>query len=258
MANVKIFKDATQGYIELDKKYVINLIDTYEMQRLKDVAQTGIRPVYTGASHDRFSHSLGVYNIGQKIIKAFIENVIGSLEKSGVAKSEDIKKYLIAYKEYYAVACLLHDIGHSPYSHNFEYLYENAYLSLDERDTNQDRRNVDYIDEEELARIIKARDSNEKKFKEKNNFYLKNRVYEELKNFYEQFNPSDGGIDDLTCPIGVEKIKGADHELMGAFQILTSKKLQLAIQNVISPYFPSSKGVQISYPVILTMALLFA
>ena len=91
MANVKIFKDATQGYIELDKKYVINLIDTYEMQRLKDVAQTGIRPVYTGASHDRFSHSLGVYNIGQKIIKAFIENVIGFLEKSGVAKSEDIK-----------------------------------------------------------------------------------------------------------------------------------------------------------------------
>ena len=88
MANVKIFKDATQGYIELDKKYVINLIDTYEMQRLKDVAQTGIRPVYTGASHDRFSHSLGVYNIGQKIIKAFIENVIGSL-KGEAADGED-------------------------------------------------------------------------------------------------------------------------------------------------------------------------
>lgn len=43
MQKNKIFQDSTQGYISVPEKYVLKLIDTEEVQRLKDVSQTGLR-----------------------------------------------------------------------------------------------------------------------------------------------------------------------------------------------------------------------
>jgi len=90
-------KDVIFGNIELTPAESA-LIDTPEMQRLRYVKQTGlVYLVYPGATHSRFEHSLGTMHITKEIAKEM------GLEKEEV--------------EMLAVAGLLHDIGHGPFSH---------------------------------------------------------------------------------------------------------------------------------------------
>jgi len=90
-------KDAIFGNIELTPAESM-LLDTPEMQRLRYVRQTGLAYlVYPGATHSRFEHSLGTMHITKEI-----------------AKEMDLEKEEV---EMLAVAGLLHDIGHGPFSH---------------------------------------------------------------------------------------------------------------------------------------------
>ena len=128
MQKNKIFQDSTQGYISVPEKYVLKLIDTEEVQRLKDVSQTGLRALYSGATHDRFSHSMGVYHIGCQIYDSFIDNISQALNKEQLKK---IKKLLDEWRELFHVACLLHDIGHPAFSHTLEFLLNSPYVCID-------------------------------------------------------------------------------------------------------------------------------
>jgi len=90
-------KDAIFGNIELTP-IESKLLDTPEMQRLRYVKQMGLAYlVYPGATHSRFEHSLGTMHITKVIAKEM------GLEEEEV--------------EMLAVAGLLHDIGHGPFSH---------------------------------------------------------------------------------------------------------------------------------------------
>jgi len=90
-------KDAIFGNIELTPIESM-LLDTPEMQRLRYVKQTGLAYlVYPGATHSRFEHSLGTMHITKEI-----------------AKEMDLENEEV---EMLAVAGLLHDIGHGPFSH---------------------------------------------------------------------------------------------------------------------------------------------
>lgn len=103
--------DSVHGNIYIDRTLVERIIDTPEFQRLRRVEQTSTRAIFPSARHDRFIHSLGVYYIGTLIVK--------QLEKTGIIKviNEDLFKNL---SQVYLIACLLHDIGHAPFSHTFE------------------------------------------------------------------------------------------------------------------------------------------
>lgn len=107
----KSIKDAIHGYIVLEEPFW-RIVDTAEFQRLKWVEQTSYRVLYPSARHDRFIHSIGVYHLGQKAIKGFINNS----EKSDI---EIINKN----KNSFLLACILHDVGHAPFSHTCEDLY---------------------------------------------------------------------------------------------------------------------------------------
>ena len=131
MTKVKLFKDASQGYINLYDRYVTHLIDTFEMQRLKDVAQTGMRPIFSGATHDRFSHSLGVFNNAVKMYHAFSSNLLAGLSGQDNGFEQNVRRRLEIYEEYYLIACILHDIGHPAYSHTYEYLYNDNTVLLE-------------------------------------------------------------------------------------------------------------------------------
>ena len=122
----KIIRDAVHGYIHIDTEY-FKLIDTPNFQRLKRLEQTNSRPVYPCAHHDRFVHSLGVFHLGKMAISYIEEN-----------SKEEIKNKVLweRAKKSFELACLLHDIGHSPFSHTFEYAF------LEEKDNN----NVSSID----------------------------------------------------------------------------------------------------------------
>ncbi len=74
----------------------LSIIETPEVQRLRRISQIGFSSmVYPGATHTRFTHSLGTMGITKEMHR----NIYGT------------------DKEELALAALLHDLGHAPFSH---------------------------------------------------------------------------------------------------------------------------------------------
>lgn len=106
----KSIKDAIHGYISIEEPYW-RIIDKAEFQRLKWIEQTSYRVLYPSARHDRFIHSIGVFHLGKRAIKGFRKNC------------ESFTHHIDKYEKSFLLACLLHDIGHAPFSHTCENLY---------------------------------------------------------------------------------------------------------------------------------------
>lgn len=112
-------KDPIHGYIEIDKEIVVNIVDTAEFQRLREVRQTNYDGLYPGSLHNRFTHSLGVYFLGKKTSNSFFKD----LELNFSREFEESKTLLEKIELSYCMACLLHDVGHAPFSHSCEKNY---------------------------------------------------------------------------------------------------------------------------------------
>ena len=115
----KSFKDPAYGYVAIPYNLVRGIIDTEAFQRLRHIVQTSYEPLYPSATHNRFIHSLGVYHLGD-IVASVVE------KESFPSLSEVIGKYTkkyIRYLEIFRLACLLHDVGHAPFSHTGESFY---------------------------------------------------------------------------------------------------------------------------------------
>ena len=94
-----------EGKSELDQ-LAWRLLNTKEFQRLRRIKQLGFSELtYPGASHSRFSHSVGVFHAARQLV---------SIIKNKFSKTDDDR--LVAC----LCAALLHDIGHGPFSHVFE------------------------------------------------------------------------------------------------------------------------------------------
>lgn len=120
MGKIKRILDSVHGYIDIDVSYFSNIIDTDYFQRLRRIEQTSTRALFPSARHDRFIHSLGVFHIGCKIVERL----------SQCYKSEDVGFSLSPIFESYKIACLLHDVCHSPFSHTFEKYFDNKKSDL--------------------------------------------------------------------------------------------------------------------------------
>ena len=97
--------DSVHGQIFICPK-AKEIIDTKEFQRLRNIKQLGaIYQVFTGASHNRFEHSIGVYYLARSYM-------------------DILNKYFQYFsdKEYelISIGALIHDIGHGPFSHLFD------------------------------------------------------------------------------------------------------------------------------------------
>lgn len=100
------FNDPIYGFIVIDSKLILRLIEHPYFQRLRRIAQMGLSyMVYPGAHHTRFEHALGCMHL--------MQNAIAVLRSKGIS---------ISTKESEAmrIAILLHDIGHGPFSHALE------------------------------------------------------------------------------------------------------------------------------------------
>ena len=93
-------KDSVHDHIAVDG-VAEALLDTPPVQRLRHIKQLGtVTLVYPSANHTRFEHSLGVYYLADE-----------ALSQLGIEGQQ---------AERVRAAALLHDVGHSPYSHNIE------------------------------------------------------------------------------------------------------------------------------------------
>lgn len=105
----QVFRDPIYGYITVKYEVISKLIDTFEFQRLRRIKQlAGVSMIYPSAEHSRFSHCLGVYHLATTIIKS-----------TEIANHLNEREQLL-----FLVSALLHDIGHGPYSHAFEDVFE--------------------------------------------------------------------------------------------------------------------------------------
>ncbi len=107
----KVFKDPIHQYIYVQDRLIWDLINTKGFQRLRRIKQLGTS-YYTfhGAEHSRFSHSLGVYEITRKIISLF--------------ERKQYKEWPKEERMLALVTALLHDIGHGPFSHSIEKVFQ--------------------------------------------------------------------------------------------------------------------------------------
>ncbi len=112
----KKIKDPVYGYISIPSQYMKDIIDTPMFQRLRRVIQTSYSPLYSSALHNRFVHSIGVFHLGSIVAK----QLKGVLIKKRYLDEKAADKYTAAYQ----IACLLHDVGHAPFSHTGEIYYK--------------------------------------------------------------------------------------------------------------------------------------
>lgn len=113
-------RDVVYGFIQLDEQEwdIINHPVYQRLRRIKQLSLTDM--AYPGAVHTRLEHSIGVMQMATDIYNSII-----SKRRARALLSEQY--YLDAggfdrYRKVIRLAALLHDIGHSPFSHTGENL----------------------------------------------------------------------------------------------------------------------------------------
>lgn len=122
MDNTKFIRDLVHGYVYLTK-FDLELIDTPEFQRLKDIRQLTCQNVYPAARHTRFEHSLGVLELTRQALKNLNQNCILTNPSS---KGTEIFGDRLTFNA--ALAALLHDVGHCPFSHMGEVEFDKVHV----------------------------------------------------------------------------------------------------------------------------------
>lgn len=107
-----VIKDPVHGTMQFtsaEDSWVKPFIDSPNFQRLRHIKQLGMGDIiFPGAVHSRFNHCLGCCYVASQIA-----------QKIGLVDQE---------RQLVMIACLLHDIGHGPFSHAFEGIFHNKLI----------------------------------------------------------------------------------------------------------------------------------
>jgi HD superfamily phosphohydrolase len=102
-----VIKDPVHGTMQFTSEedaWVKPFVDSPNFQRLRHIKQLGLGDfIFPGAVHSRFNHCLGCCHIASQIA-----------HKIGLVDED---------RQLVMIACLLHDIGHGPFSHAFEGIF---------------------------------------------------------------------------------------------------------------------------------------
>ena len=174
----KKFKDPIYGYVEIDEKLVQEVIDTATFQRLRDIRQTSYAPLYPSALHNRFVHSIGVYYLGQIAFDALEKSLLNHKTLGSKVLGDLFELFddltWERYRFLFRLACLLHDVGHAPFSHTGENAYKMSRSHVEMKIDNED---------ELKENIEKAETETEKEVAEKE--LKKAKEYHYLQHLYQ-------------------------------------------------------------------------
>lgn len=110
------------GFITLNdwERVIISQRPVQRLRRIRQLAWTD--QVYSGAMHTRFEHSLGVMHTATLLFDSITQNSKPVLESSLSYDEHSLsrQRYMVR------LAALLHDVGHSPFSHAAEELFPTA------------------------------------------------------------------------------------------------------------------------------------
>lgn len=107
-------RDPVHGFIRADPLETA-LVGSRPMQRLRFIHQLGLTfLVFPGAEHSRFSHALGAMHLAGRVYEALCGKSGGLLPGAPRAPERRLVR----------AAALLHDLGHAPFSHSAEELFE--------------------------------------------------------------------------------------------------------------------------------------
>lgn len=116
-----------------------SFIDNFEFQRLRNLKQLGNSyHIFPGATHTRFEHSLGTSNLANLTMHYLTPQL-----KENDLDMNDIK----FLRESVALAGLLHDVGHGPFSHLFDKCLESFYDAKNDCNVPNKSSNNSYKDQ---------------------------------------------------------------------------------------------------------------
>jgi HD superfamily phosphohydrolase len=110
-------RDVLWGHIYLTPELAA-LTGSAPFMRLHRILQLGpVYRVYPGATHTRASHSIGVYHLGRRLLQHLTEQE----DTPWISREGELS---------FLCACLLHDLGHFPYTHSLKELPLRSHESL--------------------------------------------------------------------------------------------------------------------------------
>jgi HD superfamily phosphohydrolase len=107
-------RDPVHGFVRADPLEAA-LINSQAVQRLRFIHQLGFTfLVFPGAEHSRFGHVIGAMHLAGRVYDALCSKSGGLLPGGSTAPERRLTR----------AAALLHDLGHAPFSHSAEDLFE--------------------------------------------------------------------------------------------------------------------------------------
>lgn len=116
------FRDPIHGFIDVsdDELKIINSAPFQRLRNIRQLATTYL--VYHGAEHTRFGHSLGVMHLTSRVL----DSVTKKVPKLFSENEEENRAIIAWYRQILRLIGLTHDLGHAPFSHASEELFENG------------------------------------------------------------------------------------------------------------------------------------
>ena len=114
------FRDPIHGFIEVTEQE-LKIINSAPFQRLRNIRQLATTYlVYHGAEHTRFGHSIGVMHLTSRVFDSVISKNPNLFSNDDKENEKKVKWY----RQLLRLIGLTHDLGHAPFSHASEELFE--------------------------------------------------------------------------------------------------------------------------------------